>query len=62
MKKIIGITGSIGSGKSYAVQIFKRICEQNKINASFLDVDNIRRKILDKENIDSVCVDRFSIG
>lgn len=54
MKKIIGITGSIGSGKSYAVQIFKRICEQNKINASFLDVDNIRRKILDKENIDRV--------
>ena len=52
MKKVIGITGSIGSGKSYAVEIFKTICEQNKINASFFDVDDIRRNILEKENID----------
>lgn len=52
MKKIIGITGSIGSGKSYAVEIFKKICKENKINAMFLDVDNIRRNILEKENID----------
>lgn len=54
MKKVIGITGSIGSGKSYAVEIFKRICGQNKINASFFDVDDIRRNILEKENIDRV--------
>ncbi len=52
MKKIIGITGSIGSGKSYAVEIFKKICKENKINAMFLDVDDIRRNILEKENID----------
>lgn len=52
MKKVIGITGSIGSGKSYAIEIFKTICEQNKINASFFDVDDIRRNILEKENID----------
>lgn len=54
MKKVIGITGSIGSGKSYAVEAFKTICEQNKINASFFDVDDIRRNILDKENIDRI--------
>lgn len=52
MKKIIGITGSIGSGKSYAVKIFKKIYKENKINAIFLDVDDIRRNILEKENID----------
>ena len=52
MKKIIGITGSIGSGKSYAVDIFKKICKKKKINAVFLDVDEIRRNILDKEKID----------
>lgn len=52
MKKIIGITGSIGSGKSYAVEIFKKICKENKINAMFLDVDDIRRNILEKENVD----------
>ena len=52
MKKVIGITGSIGSGKSYAVEKFKTICEQNKINARFFDVDDIRRDILKQEKID----------
>lgn len=52
MKKIIGITGSIGSGKSYLVELFKKICKENEIEAIFLDVDNIRRNILEKDKID----------
>lgn len=52
MKKVIGITGSIGSGKSYAVENFKKICEKNKIKANFIDVDDVRRAILKEENID----------
>lgn len=52
MKKVIGITGSIGSGKSYAVEKFKKICKKNKIEAIFLNVDDIRRNILEQENID----------
>ncbi len=54
MKKVIGITGSIGSGKSYAVKIFKEICKKNNNDAFFIDVDNVRRKILNQENIDRV--------
>lgn len=54
MKKVIGITGSIGSGKSYAVQKFKEICKAKKRKAIFLDVDTIRRKILEEEKIDKV--------
>lgn len=54
MKKIIGITGSIGSGKSYAVNIFKQICKEKNIKAIFIDVDDVRRDILDKEKINRV--------
>ncbi len=54
MKKVIGITGSIGSGKSYAADIFKKICKEKNVNAIFLAVDDIRRNILEKENIDRI--------
>ena len=52
MKKVIGITESIGSGKSYAVNMFKNICKKNKVDAVFINVDDVRRNILKQENID----------
>ena len=52
MKKVIGITGSIGSGKSYAIDKFKNICKKNKVDAVFINVDDVRRNILKQENID----------
>ena len=36
MKKVIGITSSIGSGRSYAVSIIKQICKEKKIKAIFM--------------------------
>lgn len=58
MKKVIGITGSIGSGKSYAVEKFKNICKRNAIKAIFIDVDEIRRNILKRENIDTTILNK----
>lgn len=52
MKKVLGITGSIGSGKSYAVKKFKEICQKNNINSIFIDVDNVRRDLLEHKKID----------
>lgn len=52
MKKVIGITGSIGSGKSYAIENFKKICKNTNTKAVFIDVDDVRRNILAEENID----------
>ena len=46
MRKVIGITGSIGSGKTYAAKIFKEISKKNNINAIFIDVEDVRRNIL----------------
>ena len=54
MKKVIGITGSIGSGKSYATDNFKKICKNKNIKAIFIDVDDVRRNILTEENIDRI--------
>ncbi len=52
MKKVIGITGSMGSGKSYAIECFKKICYSKNTKATFIDVDDVRRNILIKESID----------
>lgn len=54
MKKVIGITGSIGSGKSYARNQFEEITKEKNINARFIDVDEIRRKLLKDEKIDTI--------
>ncbi len=54
MKKVIGITGSIGSGKSYAIENFKKICKNKNAKAFFIDVDDVRRNILLEENIDRI--------
>ena len=35
MKKVIGVTGSIGSGKSYGMLIFEKICKEKQVNAIF---------------------------
>ena len=44
MKKVIGITGSIGSGKRYAIDTFKKICKERKINAIFSWSANWRKQ------------------
>ena len=54
MKKVIGITGSIGSGKSYAIENFKKLCQNKNIKTFFIDVDDVRRNILAEENIDRI--------
>ncbi len=54
MKKVIGITGSIGSGKSYTRNQFKEIAKEKKIKARFIDVDEVRRKLLKDEKIDTI--------
>ena len=51
MKKVIGITGSIGSGKSYATDNFKKICKNKNIKAIFIDVDDVRRNILAEDKV-----------
>ena len=54
MKKVIGITGSIGSGKSHAIDNFKKICKNKNTKAIFIDIDDVRRNILVEENIDTI--------
>ena len=43
---IIGITGSIGCGKSYAVNEFLKIAQAKNISALAINIDEVRREIL----------------
>lgn len=43
----------MGSGKTYARNMFEKICKEKKIEAIFIDVDEVRRNILKQEKIDT---------
>ncbi|MFC1696778.1 dephospho-CoA kinase [Nanoarchaeota archaeon] len=43
---LLGITGSIGCGKTYTCNLLKEIAENNEMENSYLSIDTIRRNIL----------------
>ncbi|MFA6860339.1 MAG: dephospho-CoA kinase [Clostridia bacterium] len=47
MKQIIGITGKIGSGKSYCTSQLSLILQSKKISHKVVDVDIVRHELLD---------------
>lgn len=53
MKNIIGITGRIGSGKSFAGRFFK------KLGADFIDCDDVVAKLYDKEGLGARKIEEF---
>ena len=59
MRKVIGVTGLMGSGKSYAMSIFCDICRKENIVATFINVDDVRRKILDDANVDRIALNQI---
>jgi dephospho-CoA kinase len=63
--KIVGVTGSMGCGKSYICNLLKKEADMTDINLQYLASDNIRRQILGndkkyqkiREEIESIALD-----
>jgi dephospho-CoA kinase len=60
---LLGVTGSIGCGKTYASEIFGKIAENQNISTLFVNVDCFRRVVLGTdiyfENERKMLVDNF---
>lgn len=45
---MLGVTGTIGAGKSFACHVIRGWCYFNKVPCTYIDLDNIGRKILNE--------------
>jgi len=45
---MLGVTGTIGAGKSYACELIKNWCDSNKVPCTYIDLDKIAHDILNK--------------
>ena len=58
---VIGITGSMGCGKSYAVNLFKKYSEKQNIESTYISIDEIRRDLLNNnESLNSLYKQAYS--